>query len=142
MKVLKIRTLDKGYADPREVMLHACFQSLVDLIEERMFDRIDWQWNEYHQQNYKEMIELYNWWIVKRPNRKDPLLAEGVKSPDIDFTPAEEKGFFLMNQRWSSPEAQQRWNEVCKASQTFEDCNNEDKEMLHRLVNIREDMWT
>lgn len=132
MKVLKIRTLDKGYADPREVMLHACFQSLVDLIEEHMFDMIDWQWNEYHQHNYKEMMELYSWWVVKRPKRRDPLFDYHGPRPEI------KTGVI----RFDDPNLE-GWHKACELSNKFEeDCNNEDKEMLHRLVNIREAMLT
>jgi hypothetical protein len=134
MKTLKIRTLDSGYSDPREVILHAAFQCLVDLFEEHMFTMIDWRWNDDISKVYDEMQALYRWWIMERPNRakKSPLDAYDGPKPSMDG------GFF----RFEGDDLK-GWREACDAENAFERaCNEEDKEMLHRLINIREYLWT
>jgi len=43
MELLKIQTLEKGWCDKDEVLLHAAFQLLVDFVEQEHPDKIvDW----------------------------------------------------------------------------------------------------
>lgn len=43
MKILKIHTLEKGWCDRDQIMLHAAFQLLVDFVERENPDQIvDW----------------------------------------------------------------------------------------------------
>ena len=49
MKRLKISTLDKGWHDKDEVLLHAAFQLLADFVEgERPEKIVDWDFDEQH----------------------------------------------------------------------------------------------
>ena len=141
MKILKIHTLEKGYADPREVVLHACFQCVENMINEDMFKNIDWTWDEYHRDFYKELIALHEWWTVTRPARVDPLDCV-VGRPEFNFD-EHKKDPNVPWMRFKSDEEAKAWREACLISDAWEEsCNKEDDEMLHRLVNIRLGMWT
>lgn len=74
--ILKIQTLDDGWSDKDNVMLHACFQIFIDCIEkEKLNDKTDWEQDESFKKAKKEIDELYVWW-------KDRIKAE--KSENID----------------------------------------------------------
>lgn len=60
---LRIKTLDKGWSDKDNVMLHACFQLLTDFVEkEGMHDNTDWNYNEDYRAAKNEIDELLGWW--------------------------------------------------------------------------------
>jgi hypothetical protein len=49
MKRLKITTLEKGWHDKDELLLHAAFQLLTDFVEQERPDKIvDWEFDEQH----------------------------------------------------------------------------------------------
>jgi len=55
MRYLKIETLDKGWCDRDQVLLHAAFQILVDFIEKEDPENIDWNSNELHRRAWREI---------------------------------------------------------------------------------------
>lgn len=62
MTYLKIQTLDKGWHDKDEVLLHAAFQLFVDFVEKERPDKIvDWNANDLHRHARKEIKSLYKW---------------------------------------------------------------------------------
>lgn len=63
-KILNISTLDGEWCDKDIVILHACFQILIDCIEkENLFNgHIDWTHTDEKIQVKKEIEDLYNWW--------------------------------------------------------------------------------
>ena len=86
MKCLRIDTLEKGWCDRDNVLLHAAFQVLVDFIEKEEPNKtIDWKWNKAHQKAWKEMDELYHWWTKERPKRESPINDEQLKIPPLKF---------------------------------------------------------
>ena len=134
MKTLKIKSLGSEYIDKDEVMLHACFQLLVDYVTKEWksgkskyfggyFDlkkaKQDLQNLGYdkkhiameiksmveHNKNTKEIWDLYNWWVNVRLKR-DPS----------DMGKWDEKGNFLYDL--------------------------EDNAMLNRLIKVRQTLWT
>lgn len=63
MRLLKIKTLKPakdGWVDKDMIMLHACFQLLVDFIEEEN-GLEDWA-NECYKDTVTELKYLYDWW--------------------------------------------------------------------------------
>lgn len=134
MKNLKIHSLDNTYIDKDEVMLHACFQLLVDYVVKEWdsgkseyfggyFDtkkvkkdltkdgysksHIKWEIASLEAQNKttKEIWDLYNWWVNIRLKR-DPC----------DMGKWDKKGNFLYDL--------------------------EDEAMLIRLMRVRLALWT
>ena len=62
-KRLKISTLDGGWYDRDDLILHAAFQCLVDFVErEDPGETIDWEHDEVHSAAWKEIGALYDWW--------------------------------------------------------------------------------
>ena len=86
MRYLKIHTLEKGWCDKDEILLHAAFQLLVDFIEQEKPDKIvDWHADEIHEKAWKEIKSLYSWWKEERPVRKNPLDDKRIKHPPLKF---------------------------------------------------------
>jgi len=72
MKYLKITTLDKGWQDRDEILLHAAFQVLVDFMEgESPAEIIDWDADAVSKKAWDECNALYRWWTKIRPKRKN-----------------------------------------------------------------------
>src|SRR4030042_4432555 len=86
MRSLKIHTLEKGWYDKDEVLLHGAFQLLIDFVEQEKPDKIvDWNAYELHKKAWKEIKLLYNWWKKERPARKNPLEDRKKKHPPLKF---------------------------------------------------------
>ena len=87
-RVLKITTLDKGWRDKDQVMLHACFQLLCDCIEnENLFTgHVQWDHDEEHITAKKELLALYDWWKQRVERDKkgeiDSIWGEGQYEED------------------------------------------------------------
>jgi hypothetical protein len=139
---LTIRTLKPGWHDKDEVMLHAVFQLLVDFVEQEHPDKyIDWGHDNAHRQAWKEIRNLYRWWTTTRPSRRDPLDDKKIAKPPLRFeqiagttfrrlvTPDKKKYAAYYQTLKQHTRLEQKWRE-------------EDQRNLHRLVEIREFLWT
>ena len=62
--VLHINSLDEGWRDKDDVLLHACFQLLTDFVEKEMLvqDYPDWDATDQTKNARKEIEALYAWW--------------------------------------------------------------------------------
>ena len=142
MKSLKIQTLNKGWHDKDEVLLHAAFQLLVDFIENERPDRIvDWNADKLHQRAWKEIKSLYKWWKKTRPARKDPLDDKKLRRPPMRFKkiPGSE------NYQMVEPDKKKfaKYYKAIKTSSRLEQkWFEEDQRNLHRLIDIRGFLWT
>lgn len=142
MKILKIHTLEKGWCDKDHVMLHAAFQLLVDFVEQEKPDQIlDWNSAPEHKQVWKEIRVLYKWWTQTRPARKSPLDKKGLRKPPmrlkklpgsdcqqlVDYDKKKYAAYdAALKKHWR---LQKKWDE-------------EDQRNLHRLIEIRQFLWT
>ena len=142
MKILKIHTLKKGWCDKDHVMLHAAFQVLVDFVEQEKPDKVvDWNSDPSHKQAWKEIRSLYRWWTQTRPARKSPLDEKGLKKPPmrwkkIDGTENQQLVDYdkkkyaaydtALKKHWR---LEKKWDE-------------EDQRNLHRMIEIRQFLWT
>ena len=88
----------------------------------------------------KELLELYNWWKFDRPSRPDPMDESGWtaycemrREKGIDFLDFEDK----------TPEEAALSKAALDKSQEIENqYDQEDEEMLIRLIKIRRSLWT
>lgn len=95
----------------------------------------------------QETIVLYRWWKKVRPARQDPMEASGWSAYcDERRKKAEVQGFDLILPVLEEDETEE---EKARAHQILEVCHkmeleqeNEDTEMLIRLIKIREHLWT
>ena len=91
----------------------------------------------------KEQFELYNWWKNVRPKRPDPMDASGYtayfdrrkkEDNDDDF-------FSFLNHKSEEDTVEQRkCSELC--SKIEAEYEQEDEDMLIRLVKVRKSLWT
>ena len=73
MKHLKITTLDKGWHDKDEVLLHAAFQLLADFVEEERPEKIvDWEFDEQHKVAWAEITAFR---VVEENSTRAPQSA-------------------------------------------------------------------
>jgi len=142
MKVLKIHTLEKGWFDKDYVMLHAVFQLLVDFVEHEKPDQIvDWNSDLKHKHAWKEICSLYRWWTQKRQSRKSPLDEKGLKRPPmklkkIQGTENRQLVDYDKNRYAAYDDAlKKHWRLEKKWYE-------EDQRNLHRLIEIRQFLWT
>jgi hypothetical protein len=142
VKILKIHSLEKGWCDKDYVMLHAVFQLLVDFVEQEKPDQIvDWNSDAVHKEAWKEIRSLYRWWTQTRPARKSPLDEKGLKRPPmrwkkidrtenrqlVDYDKKKYAAYdAAMKKQWR---LEKKWDE-------------EDQRNLHRMIEIRQFLWT
>lgn len=131
---LRIDTLC-GQADPDidDLLLHASFQCLTDFVESVVAGRV--QWSGEDENPWIVIRELYCWWRLDRPARKDPLLDSTLRAPDnlLDF--------FSKSQEQMTPQ-EQAFQQVLDDSDAL-NClwRSEDQEMLLRLMRVRHHLW-
>jgi hypothetical protein len=142
MKYLKLHTLDKGWHDKDEVLLHAAFQLLVDFVEQEKPDKVvDWNSDVTHRRAWKEIKSLYTWWKKQRPARHGPLDDKKLVAPPLKFKkiPGSDLGEIVEPDRKKYAKYYRALQEhVMLEEKWFQ----EDQRNLHRLVEIRVFLWT
>jgi hypothetical protein len=141
MKILRIRTLEKGWCDKDEMLLHASFQLLVDFIERENPDRVcDWDADPDQQRAWKEISELYRWWIKIRPTRKEPLDDRRIKIPPEQWKEIPGTKRYKLIQPDEKKYAAY-YRALKKHFKLLEEWDDEDQRNLHRLVDVRPFLW-
>jgi len=142
MKYLKIHTLEKGWQDRDEIMLHAVFQVLVDFVEQEKPDEIvDWNADDTHKRAWREICELYKWWKKRRPARKSPLDDKRLRVPPLKFEDI--PGTDLMKMVESDKKKYAAYYKALeKHWQQEKVWYEQDQQNLHRLIEIRPYLWT
>ena len=78
MKKLKIKTLANNWQESDTMILHACFQILIDYVEkQKPREVIDWDASPGHKKAWSEIDSLYKWWTIEWP-----ALAEKMDNED------------------------------------------------------------
>lgn len=120
------------WIDSDTQILYANFQILVNFVEDES-ETTDWQSDPKHQEIYDEFMEIYKWWTEKRPNRADPF-------PDLEDYDLETDDIF--GNKRETPGYKQ-WSKDTNAGRVIEEEHeNEDTEMLIRLITIRRYLWS
>lgn len=128
--------LPPGYHDPCSLVLHVPFNLLKSFYERQLTGHVDWQADEPHRQAFAEMKALYEWWTVTRPNRENTLepLPE-VSAGGGDF-------FVVFDDDYRDHPEVLEWQRVAKIHNDAEQhWDQEDQDMLIRLVKIRQYLW-
>lgn len=87
----------------------------------------------------REQLALYKWWKETRPARPDPYDASGwseICERQIG------KGSFLRNKNRTEEEEQEARAALDKSNEIEQQYDNEDTEMMIRLIKIRKGLWT
>lgn len=113
-----IKSLSPGYHDKDDMMLHGCFQLLVDWVEREK--GIEW-WDPDgldQKDAVAQLKRLYEWWKTLRPQRYiEPPTSALLTS---DGTASEVDNTVYIENVWEK----------------------EDQEQLERLVRLRTHLWT
>jgi hypothetical protein len=88
----------------------------------------------------KEIIELYNWWKNVYPNRPDPHDASGWTAI-MDRHREQGRDFFDLESR-SEEEKLERNAALDRCNEIEAAYNQEDEEMMIRLIRVRQSLWT
>ena len=142
MKRLKITTLDKGWHDTDEVLLHAAFQLLADFVEQERPDKIvDWSADELHKGAWDEITGLYKWWKKTRPKRRSPLDDKQLKRPPFKLKkiPGSSMRQLVRPEKKKYAAYYQALEEHARLEDEWYE---EDQRNLHRLIEIRGFLWT
>ena len=142
MKRLKITTLDKGWHDKDEVLLHAAFQLLADFVEgERPEKIVDWDFDEQHKVAWAEITSLYKWWTKTRPKRRSPLDDKKLKRPPFKFKkiPGSDMRELVTPDKKKYAAYYQALEEHARLENEWYE---EDQRNLHRLIDVRGFLWT
>lgn len=159
--VVVARSLPPTWGDRDNLMLHACFAILGDVIEkERIFehncadgdpdDGQSWAWA------LREMRELWDWWTVRRPEREAEYWRrlhawDDLHQRDRDAYTSAHPGWQETDNphlvRHSLPETfvepedtKAAWRELRAFDDDARDA--EDDAMLARLMKVRGYLWT
>lgn len=95
----------------------------------------------------REIMELYDWWLNVRPNRVDPheLSGWGERCENRRKRAREEDGddefIFMSSDRTADEEAATR-NALDKLNEIEKQYEEEDTQMLIRLIKVRNSLWT
>jgi len=123
------------WIDSDTKILYGNFQILVDFVENEIAaDIVDWSADKKHQEIYDEFMFLYKWWTKLRPMRD-------TKIPSIhDFGYEENQPLFSINH--NDPRYRQYSKAIDSYFEKEQEYDNEDTEMLIRLISIRKWLWT
>jgi hypothetical protein len=130
--LLKITTLpaDSEWCDKDYVLLHACFQLLVDFIEqEKPQEFVDYKSDKQQAKEWAEIQKLYKYWkfdhprLVKAVDRALDRWHGMTKGATARATSKQEKAAFE------------------KYTQMDDQLLAQEDEMLGRLINIRHHLW-
>jgi hypothetical protein len=140
--ILKINTLKDDWHDKDHVLLHAAFQLLTDFIEQEHPDRItDWNADKSSKQAWREITSLYNWWKKKRPAWESPLDNKQLRVPPFKFKKIPESNFYELVEPDHKKYA--AYYRALKQDQRLEEnWHAEDQRNLHRLIEVRDHLWT
>ena len=142
MKVLKIYSLEKGWCDKDYVLLHAVFQLLVDFVEKEKPDQIvDWYSDPAHKHAWREIRSLYRWWTQRRPARRSPLDEHGLKKPPMRWKkiPGSDNSQLMDydKKKYAAYDAALKNHWRLEKKWDVEEQRN-----LHRLIEVRQFLWT
>ncbi len=138
---LKISDLkkDSKWCDKDRVMLYACFQLLEDFIEKEKPQKItDYDYDPYHQKQWKELQVLYRYWKVIRPQlQKDEqkALRKWAKTYKYTLVPnpdGKSSTHVVLHEDKRASASHRKLEDKIRVM---------DDEMLHRLIDIRQHLW-
>lgn len=149
--VIKPRTLQPGYHDPSELVLHGPFEVFARFFELAISEKSHTQWDyskiepdEQHgmtqeyiddrQVVWDTMNELYYWWMSRQYRERElPALPE---------IPDEWGILAIFNEDFNDTEEVIEWQRISDIHRKMESrWKKQDQDMLHKLIDIREYLW-
>jgi hypothetical protein len=137
--VLKDLPANSKWCDKDHVMLLACFQLLVDFVEqEKPQKHTDYVHDKNQRLQWKEIQALYKYWKKDRPAEEKQIKkvrSKWSRSRKTRMEPVLENNLIREVVLHDDRKA---WNQLRKLEDRFEKKENE---MLSGLINIRKHLW-
>jgi hypothetical protein len=153
------------YAEYETRLLHGMFNSFVEFIEdEQTLDNLKWEMtltNKYQwlpeeeakqQSDYgaldsqaitaMEKMTLYTWWKVTRPTRVDGYIASGYKAFSESCKTDDDNVFSFIVEESDTNNSKIRLELRAKWREIDEQQDQEDEDMMIRLIKLRGNLWT
>ena len=90
-----------------------------------------------------EIMELYNWWKNIRPLRKDPLDESGWSDYCDKQREKDGNDLSFLDHEDETPEEKEHVRAILDLSNKLEETQDqEDEDMMIRLIKVRQSMWT
>lgn len=116
-------------------ILYANFQLLVDYVEkEKPEENTDWTTRPSDQEIWSEIQTLYNWWTTVRPKKWIENESSSMEEYGIDISDIGSPTKSANYKKWADA--------FDKHDQIERQLEDEDTEMLVRLMIIRKSLWT
>lgn len=123
----------KSFRDPEAGMAHLRWEMTLDSPSTPAHDR-----NPLQAARAREIWELYHWWKHIRPSRPDPHDASGW----TEWCESRDFSDIMLNDQ-KTPEEQEKVRDMIDSSCKIEGkYNQEDENMLIKLIKLREYLWT
>lgn len=132
-----------GWIDADNAILLANFKILTTFVEkEKPFDVINWDSDPEHQQAGATILELYNWWTRERlanykylNNSKNwPAYDKYLNTRKVEIT---DSAILVFPKRTEQEELE--FNNMINYEASLK---SKDKEMLHKLIDVMDYLWT
>jgi hypothetical protein len=140
--LLKITTIpaDSEWCDKDRVLLHACFQLLVDFIEqEKPEEFVDYKSTLLLAKEWAELQELYNYWKYDHPKLVKAVDRALSRWHGENKIAAKQEG---SDSSLSFEEASKRGKIAFEKYMSLDDqLQAQEDEMLRRLINVRDQLW-
>ena len=138
--IIRPSTLKPSYQDARDLILHANMHILANFVEyEKKSGIVDWTATEEHQHVWDEANVIYDWWINKYPYRDEELDKKYPLPNEMDD---DKPMLWMFYSRYeNTPDAVEYKALLSKRSDEELVWDNEDEEMLIRLMKIRLSLW-
>ena len=153
---IKLKRLDPGYYDEDSLLFYAMFEIFENFMKRQLTNpQVIWEYDEdcfpkwqveedlegiqkeiaSHNADWKEMNEIYNWWVNVYPKREETL-------PEYPELPKEWGTLSVINEDFDGKKQMKKWKGVNAAHfKAEEDWRKEDQEMMIRLVKIHSLLW-
>jgi len=127
------------WCDKVELMLYGMMNMLKDYVEkEKCFDIIDWEHGEEHSNAAKEIREIYAWWL-NYENRQKEISSALNEWHDTKFKDIPVENWRERLNIKDTPETKNLFDHLHELERKLEE---EEEEMLIRLIKIRGHLWT
>lgn len=93
-------------------------------------------------QNAVECINLYLWWTQMRPNRLDPHEVSGWSDYCVDRIRDSDDGIFGVWESNDAVEQRRRTDMINQVDELEQRYEQEDEDMMIRLIKLRQFLWT
>ena len=137
--IIRPATLEPGYYDPLDVMIHSNFHILKEFIDYEVSDgHVDWQATPQHQAFWAEANEILDWWNNIRPMRAEQLSIDYPYPKGPEGSPSS----WLFKKRYYETEEYKAWTDIAAIRREHEvQFERDDEEYLIRLMKIRLFLW-